>query len=138
MGSYTIKQPAPENKKALEPTGDKINKMQGTSQTSTFIAVVSAKRDTAGKVGNIAARSPYFLLFDNRGELIEAIENPHKDIGGGAGPLVATLMAEKGVKTVIAGNFGINIKASFEEKGVGYLAFSGTVGEAVKSIVGRQ
>ena len=130
--------PAPENKKALEPTGDKNKKMQDAAQTSTFIAVVSAGRDTAGTVGNIAARSPYFLLFNNRGELIEVIENPHKNIGGGAGPLVAELMAEKGVKTVIAGNFGINIKASFEEKGVGYLAFSGTVDEAVKCIVGRQ
>jgi len=129
--------PAPDDKRDQESLGAKDTvDTKHTTQASALIAVVSAGQTVADTVGNVAARSPYFLLFNGQGELVEVLENPHRDTGGGAGPLVADLMAGRGVKTVIAGNFGANIIDSLKEKGLDYLEFSGTVGDAVKSALG--
>ena len=100
-----------------------------------LIAVVSAGKTVMDTVGNVAARSPYFLIFNSKSTLVEILENPYCDTGGGVGPLVAELIYNKGVKTLIAGNFGVNISASLKEKGLNLKTFSGTVGEAVKSIL---
>ncbi len=107
---------------------------QDSVKGAVLFAVASAGKSVAGTVGNIAARSPYLLLFNGQGELVEVLDNPYRNTGGGAGPLVAELMASRGVKTLVAGNFGVNITDSLEEKGVNALVFSGTVAEAVKLI----
>ena len=113
-----------------------VTYVRGANEQQSLIAVVSAGQTVTDAVGNIAARSPYFLIFDGQGKLVEVLENPYRNIGGGAGPLVANLMAERGVSTMVAGTFGTNIKASLEEKGVNYVEFSGQVKEAVKAVLG--
>lgn len=122
--------------KANESEASDVTSARSAKEEESLIAVVSAGQAITDPVGDAAARSPYFLIFDGQGELIEVLENPHRETGGGAGPLVAVLMAERGVSTVVAGAFGTNIKASLEEKGVNYLEFSGQVGEAVKIVLG--
>ena len=109
---------------------------RGAEEQQSLVAVVSSGQAITDPVGDVAARSPFFLIFDEQGELTEVMENPHRETGGGAGPLVAVLMAERGVSTMVAGRFGTNIKASLEEKGVNYLEYSGQVGEAVKVVLG--
>ncbi len=108
-----------------------------TDRAGPFIAVASSGTTSADQVGNMAARSPFFLIFNSTGDLIEVLENPYRDSGGGAGPLVAELMAKKGVTTIIAGNFGMNIKASLDEKGLKYFEFQGLAGEAVNDMIKR-
>ena len=126
--------PVPDDNGGGASVGDEHNVVtQNSVRMDTFIAVVSAGKTVTDTVGNVAARSPYFLLFNSQGELVEVLENPYRNAGGGAGPLVAELMASRNVKTVIAGNFGVNIAASLKEKGVRFLVFSGSVGEAVQS-----
>jgi predicted Fe-Mo cluster-binding NifX family protein len=100
-----------------------------------IVAVVSSGKTPADNIGNVAARSPYFLFFDSRGNLIEVLENPYRDVGGRAGPLVADLMAEKGVTSVVAGNFGQNIVDSLDKKGIRYIELSGQVEKALKSLL---
>jgi predicted Fe-Mo cluster-binding NifX family protein len=43
------------------------------------------------------------------------LENPCPESGGGAGPLVAELMAKKGVTALVVGEFGMNIKAGLDK-----------------------
>jgi len=100
-----------------------------------LIAVVSTGKTVTDAVGNVAARSPYFLIFNSQSELVEVLENPYRDTGGGAGPMVAEFISNRGVKTLIAENFGVNIAISLKDKGLNSKIFSGTVGEAVKSIL---
>jgi predicted Fe-Mo cluster-binding NifX family protein len=107
-------------------------------ERKSLIAVASEGRVVTDAVGPVAARSRYFLIFDDQGKLIEILENPHRETGGGAGPLVANLMAERGVSTLIAQNFGMNIKASLDEKGVNHFEFSGQIGDAVKSVLNQR
>lgn len=106
-----------------------------TDPAGPLIAVASSGRTSAAMVGNVAARSPFFLLFNAKGDLVEVLENPYRDSGGGAGPLVAAFLAKKGITTLVARNFGINIKASLREKDIHYVVFQGQAAGAVKNVI---
>jgi predicted Fe-Mo cluster-binding NifX family protein len=124
--SSTKSQESEENKGRAAESGD--------TPLQSLIAVASSGRTINDPVENVAARSPYFLLFDRQGTLIEFLENPYRDASGGAGPLVADLLARRNVTALVAGNFGVNLRASLEEKAINYIEFSGKVEEAVRDL----
>ena len=101
----------------------------------TRIAVASDGSTPASAVSPVAARSSYYLIFDGKGAFIEAISNPHKNAGGGAGTLVVNFLAGKGVKTIIAGTFGNKMVMSMKAKDIHYIEFRGTTADAVKKAV---
>ena len=99
------------------------------------IAVASNNKNATSNVGTIAGRSPYYLIFDNTGKLVEVIENPFKDVRGGAGPSTANFLAEKGVTIVIAETFGDKMVNAMENKGMNHFQFKGTVKDVVKKVL---
>ena len=101
------------------------------------IGVAAEGQEITDPVAAVAGRSPYFQIFDHQGALVETLPNPHRDTGGGAGPLVADLLAGKGVGSMVAGNFGVNIRASLREKQIDPIPFFGRVKEAVKTALNR-
>jgi predicted Fe-Mo cluster-binding NifX family protein len=115
-------------------TGDKKEAPESDS-VEGLIAVASPGKTATDQVGSLAARSPFFLIFDMKGALVEVLENPFAGSGGRAGPLVAELMAEKGIAILVAENFGKNIKAVLDETGIRHMEFQGQACEAVKDIV---
>ena len=96
------------------------------------IAVASNNKNTTSNVGAMAGRSPYYLIFDSTGKLIEVIENPYKDVRGGAGPSTANFLAEKGVTIVIAETFGGKMINAMKSKGMTHFEFKGIANDAVK------
>ncbi len=103
------------------------------------IAVAAEGKTVRSEVSGVAARCPYFLIFDTDGVLIEAIDNPFKGAKRGAGRSVVPFLAQKGVTVVVAGEFGRNMKQTMTEKGVNCLQFQGSVQAAIKEIQdGRQ
>ena len=123
-----------ENKES-PPEGSPSTPAKDSTASQAAVAVASSGKTPADNIGNVAARSPYFLVFDSQGNLIDVLENPYRDVGGRAGPLVADLMAEKGVTSVVAGNFGQNIVDSLDKKGIRHIALSGQVEKALESIL---
>jgi predicted Fe-Mo cluster-binding NifX family protein len=105
-----------------------LNAAAGTPK----IAVSSEGSSPSSQVSSIAARSPYFLLFDAKGKLLEALENPYRNAAGGAGSQVVGFLANKGATVVVAGAFGQNMVGGMQAKGIRYLEFIGTVADAVK------
>jgi predicted Fe-Mo cluster-binding NifX family protein len=96
---------------------------------------VSANGETlAAPLSRQAGLSPFFLLFDEKGKLIEAIDNPYKQ-GGSAGIPVADFLASKGVTIVVAEGFGDRIVQVMKDKGIKAIAFKGSVEEAVKKVL---
>jgi predicted Fe-Mo cluster-binding NifX family protein len=94
------------------------------------IAVVAEGKTLEANVSGQPARSPFILLFDEKGKLIEAIENPAKD-----GLAVADFLASKGVTVAVAGEYGPQIIDVMKKKGIKAVAFKGTVEEAVKKVL---
>jgi predicted Fe-Mo cluster-binding NifX family protein len=115
------------------PKGEK--EVRRSDPAEGLIAVASPGKTATGQVGSMAARSPFFLIFNAEGALVELLHNPYSESSGRAGPLVAELMAKKGISTLVAGNFGKNIRAALDEKGVRHKEFRGQVGEAIKDMV---
>ena len=83
----------------------------------------------------MAGRSPYYLIFDSTGTLIEVTENPYKDVRGGAGSSTANFLDEKGVSIVIAGTFGGKMVNAMKSKGMTYFEFKGIATDAVKKVL---
>jgi predicted Fe-Mo cluster-binding NifX family protein len=98
----------------------------------TTIAVAAEGKVSTSQVSGVAARCPYFLLFDEKGTFVEAVANPNKDARGGAGTESVDLLAGKGVKAVIAGAFGQNMVDAMKGRGMRYLEFKGIAADAVK------
>jgi hypothetical protein len=55
-----------------------------TQRDTGKIAVASDEKQITGPVGFRMGRSSFYLLFDGKGEFLEAIDNPFKDGGGNA------------------------------------------------------
>jgi len=73
------------------------------------IAVSSTEKHFNGKVSDVFARCPYFVIAEIENEkiqIVETIENKSANQLGQAGISAAQLMAEKNVNTVITKNMG--------------------------------
>jgi len=57
----------------------------------------------------------YFVIYDNESGSTEFIPNPNKDNVEGAGPASVQLIASRGVKKVVSGEFGAKVKAIFDQ-----------------------
>ena len=99
------------------------------------IAVAAEGKTAAATVSGVAARAPYFLIFDESGKLLEAVDNPYKAAKGGAGTSVVPFLAQKGAGMVVAGEFGENMIQSMKGKGMRYLEFKGSAEEALKKVL---
>ena len=99
------------------------------------IAVAANGKSAQASVSNMAAKCPYYLIFNNKGELIEVVDNPHKDASRGAGPLAANFLAGRDISIVIAENFGTKMGNTLENKNVTYFEFKGVADNAVKKVL---
>lgn len=96
------------------------------------IAVAVQGKEITAQVSEVAGRSPHFLIFDQDGKLLEAVDNPHQADRRGAGGSVASFLAQKGVVFVVAGEFGEKMSQALKAKGIGYLEFHGSGQDALK------
>ena len=99
------------------------------------IAVASDSHESTGSISTVAARAPYFLVFDQDGNLLETIANPHTDAPGGAGPSTAIFLADKQVNIVIAGRFGTKMSNALKAANIKYVEKQGIILEVVKGVI---
>ena len=59
-------------------------------------------------------RCSYFVVFDTESRSTEFIPNPNIDAVEGAGPASVQLVASRGVKKVVSGEFGAKVKSLFD------------------------
>jgi predicted Fe-Mo cluster-binding NifX family protein len=74
----------------------------------------------------------YFLVIDTDTMQLEAIDNSNMALGGGVAIQSAQLMSEKGVDTVLTGNYGSKAFNVFGRAGIQVIGLSGLVSNAVK------
>ena len=80
-------------------------------------------------VSELAAQAPYLLIFDNKGKLVETIENPLKG-NIESGKLMLSLMVEKGVTAIIGRDYCGDIIGILKNKGISPYNFEGSAAEA--------
>ena len=97
------------------------------------ICVATKEKSPEAAVSELAAQSPYLLIFDNKGKLVEAIENSLKG-NVESGKLMLGLKVEKGVTAVIGRDFCGDIIGIYKDKGVTTYNFEGSASEAVAKV----
>jgi predicted Fe-Mo cluster-binding NifX family protein len=70
-------------------------------------------------------RAPYFLIIDEEGTLVTAVENPHSDAAGGVGPRSAQILIDNDATILITGQAGGNAKKALEAAGIEVFTFGG-------------
>jgi predicted Fe-Mo cluster-binding NifX family protein len=98
-------------------------------------AVAAEGQTVTAQVSQQAARGSYFLFFNKQGELMEAVANPYQQATGGAGTRVAEFLAEKGVRTFLAGEFGAKMTRALKEKGIVASVAVGNAQDAVQAVI---
>ena len=99
------------------------------------IAVAAGSKSAKAYVSNIAAKCPYYHIFNNKGELIEVIDNPYVDASRNAGPLAANFLAQRGIDIIVAGSFGSKMIDALKNNGKTHFEFKGSVDDAVKRVL---
>ena len=107
----------------------------GASAAAMKIAVAAAGQEKDAAINEQAGRTPFFLFFDDKGNFLEALENPARDQSRRAGPSAALFLADKGVTLVIAGNFGDKMIQVLDEHHIQYVTKTGTADIVVKTVL---
>ncbi len=107
----------------------------GASAAAMKIAVASTGQEKDAAINEQAGRTPFFLIFDDKGNFLEALDNPARDQSRRAGPSAALFLADKDVTLVIAGDFGDKMKQVLDEHHIQYVAKTGAASSAVNTVL---
>jgi len=78
------------------------------------VAITSTGNSPDAKIDSRFGRCSYFVVHDTETHATEFIPNPNKDSLEGAGPASVNLVASRGVKKVVSGEFGGKVKSIFD------------------------
>lgn len=78
------------------------------------IAITSEGNNLESRLDGRFGRCAFLAIYDTDTKSTDFFENPAKDASDGAGPKAVEFIASKGVKKVVAGEFGGKAKAILE------------------------
>ncbi len=104
----------------------------GAGPLKFAVATTGAEADAG--ISPEAARAPFILLFDHKGELAEVI-GERRLPGGSAGPETARLLQERKVTHFIAREFGPNLVRALDQAGIQHVQKQGPAREAVLQLI---
>jgi predicted Fe-Mo cluster-binding NifX family protein len=90
------------------------------------IAITSTGNNPEAKLDSRFGRCSYFAVFDTESLSTEFIPNPNKENVEGAGPASVQLVASRGVKKVVSGEFGAKVKSIFDSLQIQLVIFNDT------------
>jgi predicted Fe-Mo cluster-binding NifX family protein len=88
------------------------------------IAITSTGNSPDSTLDTRFGRCAYFVIYDTENGSTEFIPNPNKDNVEGAGPASVQLVASRGVKKVVSGEFGAKVKAIFDQLQIQLVVFN--------------
>ena len=98
------------------------------------ICVATREKSPEAAVSNKAALAPYFLFFDEKGNFVQAIDNPFQKKTLEAGKLMANFLGEKGFTAVIGTDYCGDIIGIFKNSGVTAYNFEGSAADAARAV----
>jgi predicted Fe-Mo cluster-binding NifX family protein len=78
------------------------------------VAITSTGNSPESTLDSRFGRCSYFVVYDTESQATEFIPNPNKESIEGAGPASVQLVASRGVKKVVSGEFGAKVKSIFD------------------------
>ena len=99
------------------------------------IAVPAIGQEPGDSISKETGRAPFFLVFDEEGNFMEAIQNPAKDKSGGISRTVVTLFTTHGINLIVAESIGDKMKRALTDHRIDFVIKMGAADDAVKSII---
>jgi predicted Fe-Mo cluster-binding NifX family protein len=87
------------------------------------VAITSTENRLEAKMDRRFGRCMYFVIYDLETGGYEIIPNPNQNMIEGAGPASVKLVAGKGVKKIVSGEFGAKIKSLFDQLQIQLITF---------------
>ena len=78
------------------------------------VAITSTGNTLDAKLDSRFGRCSYFVIYDTESKSTEFVPNSNKENIEGAGPASVQMVAERGVKKVVSGEFGAKVKSIFD------------------------
>jgi predicted Fe-Mo cluster-binding NifX family protein len=97
------------------------------------ICVATKEKSPEAAVSDLAAQAPYLLIFDQKGNFVEAVENPVKGKNE-AGKLMIGFLVEKGVTAIIGRDYCGDIIDILKNKGISPYNVEGSAAEAAAQV----
>ena len=99
------------------------------------IAVAADNSSTDAPISTRAARAPFYLLYDEHGQFLSAIENPFSNTERGAAPRTTELLLTHEVTILVAGEFGERFLELLQDNNISPVVAQGTASNAIKNAV---
>ncbi len=99
------------------------------------IAIAVTDKNQNSQISEKAGRTPYYLIFNEEGEVLKEISNPFLRDKGGAGVAVANMLADEEINVVVAGDFGRKMIDVLEHKGIKYYQEEGSAKAALQKVI---
>jgi len=101
------------------------------------ICVATQTKSADAAVSNNAGLAPYFIIFNEKGNLVESIDNPFKDKKE-AGKLMLGFLVEKGVTAMVGRDYCGDIIGILKSKGITAYNFEGSAAAAAVKVAQGQ
>jgi predicted Fe-Mo cluster-binding NifX family protein len=101
------------------------------------IAVAAVADDVNSDISPVAARAPYYLIFDKDGAFLKAVKNPFSGSARDSSSGVVDLVVKESCKTMIAGEFGYKMQSRLKANGITYYERKGSVKKALRAFTAK-
>ena len=106
-----------------------------SSLFSDVIAVASDGDNLNSNISTQASRCNYYVFIDEKGKILEILQNPHKDIKGGASSKLIEMLNRKNVSHFIASNFGEKLIMSLGSNNIKYTIDKGNINTFIQQVI---
>lgn len=99
------------------------------------VAITSTGNNPEAKLDSRFGRCSYFVVYDTETKSTEFVPNSNKENIEGAGPASIQLIASRGVKKVVSGEFGAKVKSIFDSLQIQLVVINGqekTISEIIE------
>ncbi len=105
------------------------------SAQSIKIAVPAIGTEPDASISKETGRAPFFLIFDEKGHLLDAIQNRARDQFGGISRSVVALLTTHDINLIVAESIGDKMKQALTDNRIDFVIKTGAANDAVKSII---
>lgn len=105
-----------------------------SSLFSDITVVASDNNSLNANVSAEASRCSYYIFLDDEGKVLEMVQNPHKDVRGGASSKLLLMLKEKKISHIIAANFGNKLIGHLRSNHIKYTVHKGDINSVIESL----
>ena len=107
---------------------------EGALAQQQKFAISADGKDPSSPITHLSGRAPYFIIYDENGNLLEIAVNIYLAQEFGIGPQAAAMLAEKKVTVLVGGVAGPKMKKVLDANGIRFVYRKGIVQQVVDEL----